>query len=239
MPTPILEVCVQDPEGARIAAAAGADRIELCEDLACDGLTPRLEWIPKVRARVSIPLIVLIRCCDGGFVYDPQQKGSMLEQARSALAAGADGIAIGACSMDGQLDLEFLEAIVQGVRADWPQSQLVMHRAFDALVDCDKGARQLIELGFDRILTSGGGAQAIHGLENLRHLQKRYGDRIEILPAGGVRSDNAASILGATGCWQLHGSMRAVGSTSHAHGPCPAEIQRVRQSLVHCVHAAR
>ncbi|MFN7731865.1 MAG: copper homeostasis protein CutC [Pirellula sp.] len=231
MPTPVLEVCVQSPEDAVLAAAAGADRIELCEDLTCDGLTPRREWIEQVRSQLTIPVIVLIRCRDGGFVYNANDRAVMLEQASVALAAGADGIAIGACLAGGRLDGEFLRAVAQAVRAQRPQSQLVMHRAFDTLLDPDLAVRQLIDLGFDRILTSGGAASAVQGVERLRTLQGRHGDRIEVLPAGGICSDNAAMILEATGCWQLHGSMRAIGSDH----PCPAQIQRVRQVLARCV----
>ena len=128
----------------------------------------------------------------------------MLEQAREAIDLGANGFAIGGLTSTEELDLTLLRSVASRL----PSCQWVMHRAFDQLHEPAVALEQLIELGFTRILTSGGPSLAIDGLAALRDLNERARGRIEILPAGGVSPSNALQILRETGTHQLHGSFR-------------------------------
>lgn len=235
----MLEVCVESLQAMRIAVSAGADRIELCEQLHVGGVTPSrllldaaLELASSVdghgpTANRPVPIIALIRCRAGDFVYDNDELGRMLEQAQLAIDLGCHGIAVGASTSHRELDWGFLEAIAKR----HSNSELVIHRVFDGILDPMGSVPQLIELGYRRILTSGGGEHAFDSLEKIRELQERFADRMEILPGGGVSSSNASRILEATGCKQLHGSFRDRSLASSEIIPDPEEIRRVRAQL--------
>jgi copper homeostasis protein len=203
----MLEVCVDTILGAMVAEKAGADRIELCAALELGGVTPSNSFISAVRAAVQLPLIVLIRARAGDFFFDEQERDLMISEAKQAIELGADGIAIGGLASSHDLDLPLLRS----ARAALPTSQLVMHRAFDHVRDPLLALEELIAIGFTRILTSGGAKSALEGVLSLKLLNESAGNKIEILPAGGVNESNANQIL--TNCCtrghgQLHGSFR-------------------------------
>ena len=200
----MLEVCVDTIKSAELAEEFGAERIELCSALELGGVTPSGPLISAVRRTIQLPLIVLIRCRAGNFQFDPEEHELMLQEAKQAFLQGADGIAIGGLTHSQDLDLPFLRSIANAFRG----RQLVMHRAFDQVREPYVALEQLIEIGFARILTSGGTNLAIDSLASIRQLVQRSQNRIEILPAGGITDENALEILELTGVNQLHGSFR-------------------------------
>jgi copper homeostasis protein len=225
----MLEVCVESLEAAIVAVQAGANRIELSQQLDVGGLTPSDELIQAVRSAINAPLIVLIRNRPGDFVFGKADKDQMVKDALRAMRLGADGIAIGGLLPNRDLDREFLLCVAEAI----PEGQLVMHRAFDSVRDPEQALEQLIELGFHRILTSGGPTNAIDGLVSLQQLQQWTKGRIEILPAGGINAGNAMKILSQTQCNQLHGSFRSRNSLSPVNKLPDAEtIQQIRHMLV-------
>lgn len=228
----MLEVCAEDLRHARIAADAGADRVELCRELRHGGLTPSPDAVRQVRAGVSVPLIALIRCRIGDFVYSQAEQAAMLDDARRALDLGADGVAVGGCAADHGLEWAFMERMAAVVRAAGDRAQLVVHRVFDRVSDKGTAALRLAELGFDRVLTSGGAERAADSLPALAALQAGHGHRIDVLPAGGISAANARHVLASTGCRQLHGSFRDRGAAATDAGPCPHEIAAVKRILM-------
>ena len=200
----MLEVCVDTIQAAIIAEKGGANRIELCSALDLGGVTPSGPLILAVRRSISLPLIVLIRSRAGDFHYDELDCDLMVEEAKQAVKLGADGIAVGGLVVSMDLDLTFLRSIVNAL----PKCQLVMHRAFDHVREPLVALESLVELGFTRILTSGGPEMAIDGVDALRRLCECAQGRIEILPAGGIGPANALEILTKSGANQLHGSFR-------------------------------
>ena len=203
----MLEVCVDTIHGAIVAEKAGADRIELCTALELGGVTPSNSLVYAVRAAVQLPLIVLIRARAGDFFFDERDRDLMIAEAKQATELGADGIAIGGLTSSRDLDLPLLRS----ASAALPTSQLVMHRAFDYVLEPLRALEELIAIGFTRILTSGGANSALDGVLALKLLNESARNRIEILPAGGVNDDNAKTILTTCctrGRGQLHGSFR-------------------------------
>ena len=200
----MLEVCVETIQAAKLAEQSGADRIELCSALDLGGVTPSGPLVSAVRRSIQLPLIVLIRSRSGDFLFDELDRELMLQEAKQAIALGVDGIAIGGLSPSLDLDLPLL----QSVATELPNCQLVMHRAFDQVRQPADAMERLIELGFTRILTSGGPNLAIDGLIAIQQLTQRSRGRIEVLPAGGISNANALEILNKTGVNQLHGSFR-------------------------------
>ncbi|MFM8569973.1 MAG: copper homeostasis protein CutC [Pirellula sp.] len=227
----MLEVCVESLQGARIAVEAGAQRIELSERLSVGGVSPSIELIRSLRREMSESLIVLIRCRAGDFVYSPTELEAMLEQARQAIASGADGLAVGACKPDRSLDWHFLTQLQRVVRSESEAAWLVVHRVFDRVPDPLESIERLIELGYDRILTSGPSDRAIESLESLGQWQSASRGRLEILPASGIHSGNALTILQSTLCEQLHGSFTRTPTGSASSLPIAEEVAEVRRLI--------
>lgn len=201
----MLEVCVDTVSAADAACAAGAGRIELCSALDVGGVTPCQSLIQAVRRRITCPLVVLIRPRTGDFVYDESEREQAVESIHIALGSGADGVVVGALTAHDQLDLPYLNTM----RLAAGEYQLVMHRAFDFAQQPTLAIDQLVELGFDRILTSGGpSGHVMSHVESLRRIIECAQQRIEVMPGGGVNATNAAALIQACHCRQLHGSFR-------------------------------
>lgn len=193
----IIEVVAQSPGDAEIAARSGADRLELVSALSLGGLTPSLGAVVK-SLQSELPAVAMLRPRSGGFAYSPTELEAMEVDGDSFVGAGAQGLVFGVLTPEGVIDRSANRRLVDlGGHA-------VFHRAFDALPDPFEAMEILIDLGFRRILTSGGRGTALEGAETLRRLHERAKGRIEILPGGGVRPENAAEILARTGIDQLH-----------------------------------
>jgi len=222
----MIEVCVDSLQAALIAVDSGSDRIELSEWLKVGGVSPNEKLIQSVRDAISVPLVILIRCREGDFYYDSDEKEQMIAQACRAIEIGADAIAIGGLMPDNSLDLDFLRKLISlQLPCEW-----VMHRAFDEVSQPEQELEKLIQVGFNRVLTSGGPSTAIDGVKALKNLVQWAEGRIQILPAGGIGPANARGILTLTGCDQLHGSFRSDPfSTTVSDLPNPTIIRTLRE----------
>lgn len=195
-----VEVCVETVAGALAAEAAGADRLELCAGLALGGLTPGPGLLAEVLARVSIPVVVLCRPRRGDFTYDRDEGAALLRDVDAARAAGAAGVAVGVLTSSAEVDAAATGALVE--RAG--PLDVCFHRAFDQVPDADAALETLVDLGVARVLTSGGEDDVVQGLDRLAHLAARAGERISILPGGGVTEHNAAALVRTTRVRELH-----------------------------------
>ncbi|WP_404338283.1 copper homeostasis protein CutC [Sphingomonas sp. MMS12-HWE2-04] len=213
----LLEVCVDDVRGIAAAVIGGGDRIELCAALALGGLTPPGSLI-RAAAQAPIPAHLLARPREGDFHYDAADAALVAEDIAAAAEAGLAGVVIGASTADYRLDHALLAQWVAHARAlgaarGRPLS-LTLHRAFDLCPDPFEALETAIELGFARILTSGGQPRAIDAVDTLTALVRRAGDRILILPGSGVDAATLPAIL-ATGAREVHSSCS---STADAAG---------------------
>jgi copper homeostasis protein len=222
----MLEVCVQSDKELIIAQSAGAQRIELCSKLEVGGLTPSIEMVQRCLDVAVVPVVVLVRSRDGDFFFDQNEQRETLLQAREIARLGVKGIVSGGLTRHGQIDENF----VTELRGVCTSCELVFHRAFDEIVDKECAVDQLVTFGVNRILTSGGVGDASQYLSSLANLRRQTSGRIELLPAGGIRSSNAARLLKETGCSQLHASFRRIDSGSGS-GPDSDEIKRTRSIM--------
>ena len=207
----ILEVCCGNIQSVSAAVQGGAQRVELCRNLELDGLTPDPQTISQAIALchpAGVRVHVLIRPRAGNFVYTPEELDQMLADISTALQLGADGIVIGALTPDGDIDLTQTAQMVQYARQCNRQVSITFHRAFDVCNNPLQALEQIIELGCDRILTSGQQPTAGQGIPLLKELVLAARDRITILCGSGVTTENAARILHETGATELHGSLR-------------------------------
>ena len=204
MPPLIIEVGVTRVEDAIAAERAGAHRLELNSALILGGLTPSWGLIGETIRAVKTPIMVMIRPRGGGFCYSQSEVDVMRRDVVAAVTAGAKGVVFGTITPQGEIDVAATERLVRAA----VNAECIFHRAFDLCIDADQSLEKLISLGVRRVMTSGGAATALLGAEKIAHLRSRAGDRIEILPAGGIRNQNVAPLIAATGCNQIHASFR-------------------------------
>lgn len=196
----LLEVACFDVGSCFMAEQAGADRIEFCSDYSSGGVTPLRDDILRVKERLSIPMHVIIRPREGGFVYRKEEIETMKQDIVFCREQGIDGIVIGALHPNNTIDSGTCASFVELAG----QMSCNFHRAIDACADMEKSVEQLIELGFKRVLTSGGKATAPEGMAQLAALQKHYGHQVIIMPGGGIRSNNIALLAASTQCEEFH-----------------------------------
>ncbi len=197
----ILEACVENLSEALLARERGADRIELCENLAAGGTTPSYGTIVTCRKHLDIPVIVMIRPRGGNFVYSSLEVDSMVEDIRICKKAGADGIATGALTASGEIDLPVLRRLVREAGS----LQITFHKAIDETGDIEKEIQKLKGTGIHRVLTSGGAPTALEGSVMLKKLILSTTGSLTILTAGKVTSDNLDSLRRIIPSQEFHG----------------------------------
>jgi len=196
-----LEVCVDSAAGLEVASRAGVDRIELCSALNLAGLTPSA-GLMAIAATKAIPCFVLIRPRAGDFCYDSRDLDLMRREIEIVRSMGLAGIVIGATRGDGSLDRDVLRTLLDQA-AGLPT---VLHRAFDLAPDFHAALETAIELGFIRVLTSGGAPDAISGSAVIRSLVEQAAGRIEIMAGVGLTPDNVIPFVRSTRVPAVHSS---------------------------------
>jgi len=200
----IFEICVDSIAGVRAAKAAGAHRVELCADLLEGGITPSLGMIRQARKVVGIGLNVMIRPRGGDFLFDDAEFETMRSDIETAKAEGADGVVIGLLTAAGEVDIGRTRELVALAR---PLS-VTFHRAFDMTPDSFRALEALIELGADRVLTSGQEASVLEGLPLIVELMNRAGSRIVVMPGGGITERNVDRVVAAAKPGEIHFAAR-------------------------------
>jgi copper homeostasis protein len=196
----ILEACVESLDEARAAAAGGAARIELCANLAEQGVTPDESVIAACAAAIDIPLFVMIRPRPGDFVYSGGELAMMRLQVAAARAAGARGIVTGALTPRRTIDHAAMTTLVEAAGP----LPVTFHRAFDLIDDRAAALASLLALKIERVLTSGRSATASAGAAEIARLVERAGRRLIVVAGGGVRAGNVRDIVARTGVTEVH-----------------------------------
>lgn len=204
-----LEICIDSFDGMIGAYFGGADRVEICSALSLDGLTPSAGLVDICCEYEDIEKFVMIRPRGGHFTYDDFEIGQMKATIMAFKAKPIDGFVFGVLDSYGHLDIETMKELVY---LAFPK-KVVLHRAFDYSIDEEDKIEELIKMGVDRILTSGKKPKAIEGLDLIRDLQEKYGDKIEIMAGSGVNHENIKEIYEKTGIKNFHLSAGHVGQT--------------------------
>lgn len=186
------------------AFEAGATRVELFENLADGGCTPSAGLI-MASQKLDIPKYVMIRPRGGHFYYNSMEIDMMLHDIEICKQANIQGIVFGCLTASGNIDLSTNKMLLEA----WG-GPATFHRAIDRTLDLFESAKAITELGFERILSSGGQLVAEDGIENLRKMQKEFGKHIHIMPGSGITSKNAVSILRDTGCTNIHATCKSI-----------------------------
>lgn len=194
-----VELCAASIEAIQLAKELNFDRIELCQNLEQGGMTPSPGLIDYALA-YGVETHVLIRPRPGGFRYNQDEIEIMLRDILESKNMGAHGVVIGVLNEYGTIDEKTIELMVEKAG----DMTVTFHRAFDDTFEFERSIDLLVQLGVNRILTSGLGSNVELGLENLKAMVKYAGDRIEIMPGGGINQNNIRKLIADVNPQSLH-----------------------------------
>lgn len=213
----VIEAVVETVATAVAAERSGAGRLELCANLDVGGTTPDEATIARVVEAVRIPVFVMIRPRGGTFMYSDEEVKQMRRAIAMAMANGAAGIVAGMLRPDNRVDIERTRALVE---LAWPLPT-TFHRAVDETPDLLVAIDGLIDAGIARVLTAGGAATALEGIDVLARLVERAASRLTVMPGGGIRAHNAREVIERTRAREIHTrfvdeeGMRALAAVAH------------------------
>jgi copper homeostasis protein len=197
-----LEIACNSFQSCHNAMNAGADRIELFENLSDGGCTPSYGMIKKI-SQLDLPIYVMIRPRGGNFHYTNDEIDIMLEDIDFCKQFTIKGIVFGCLSANGEVDKVLNKKLLDA----W-NGPATFHRAIDRSHNYFQAAKDICDLGFERILSSGAALNVMDGLDNLKMLQSNLGNNIHIMPGAGVGVSNAKHILEYTSCKEIHATCK-------------------------------
>ncbi len=201
-----LEICANSLTAALAAQNGGAYRVELCDNLKEGGTTPSFAHIALARKYLTIKLYPIIRPRGGDFLYSDLELETMKTDIVQCRDLGCDGVVFGILKKDGQIDKERCLELKQAAG----NMGTTFHRAFDRCKDPFQALEDLIELGFERILTSGLENTALKGASLISKLIRQANDRIVIMPGAGIRPDNLKQLMQLTGATEFHTTAKSI-----------------------------
>ncbi len=203
------EICINSPESAVAAQKGGAERVELCANLLEGGTTPSIGAVKTARAAVQIGLHVIIRPRGGDFLFNEFEVDTMKHDIEAMKALGIDGVVIGSLTQEAEIDIPQTKALIEIAR---PLS-VTFHRAFDMCRNPITALETLVDLGVDRVLTSGQEESVIEGIDLIKELNDKADDRIIIMRGGGITPRNVNKLVEYTGVTEVHfAAMKTVAS---------------------------
>ena len=206
-----FENCANSVESCVVAQRAGVDRVELCAGMPEGGTTPSYgDIVMARRVLTTTKLHVIIRPRGGDFLYSDLEKEIMIEDVRMARSLGVDGVVFGALTPEGDVDMEFMRRLMQEAEG----MSVTFHRAIDRSRDIYEALEDVISLGVERVLTSGGKPSAIDALETISAMNRLAAGRVTVMAGSGVNAENVKEIIAATGVSEVHFS-----AASHFDSP--------------------
>ena len=199
-----MEVCANSVRSALEAQKGGAFRVELCDNLPEGGTTPSYAQIAMARRLLSIQVYPIIRPRGGDFLYDDLEFELMKEDIEICKSLKCDGVVIGLLNADGTIDKKRSKILVDLAAP----LKVTFHRAFDMCKDMDTALEDVIEIGCERILTSGGANSANQGIKKIAALIKQANGRISVMPGAGINTKNIKEIIEKTGAVEFHASAK-------------------------------
>ena len=224
----LLEISVETLDAALAAERGGAHRIELCENLSVGGVTPRVELMHATRERIKVPIYAMIRPRGGNFVYSAAEFSAMLRDIESAKTSGMDGVVLGILRENRTVDRARTHELVQAAKP----LHVTFHRAFDESAGVFSALEDVIATGATCLLTSGGEPSAAQGEAILAELVHLAGDRLTILPGGGINPANLERIVQSTGAREFHSGLgTALPYSRTDHSQFEREVRKLAEII--------
>lgn len=233
----LLEIAANSFQSCIAAQEGGADRIELFENLGEGGCTPSYGMLALVKEKIQLPVYVMIRPRGGDFLCSNDEFEIMHRDVAMCKQLGFPGVVFGILDAQGAVDI----ARCKDLLAACGDMKVTFHRAFDRSKDLHESTRHLIDLGFERVLTSGGEPNVAMGKEVIKKLQQEYGKDIIIMPGCGVTAANARAIVDHCAVQEIHATAKAKVTSGMAyskphftdewHESNVQEISAIKQSL--------
>lgn len=208
----VLEACVTGIDEARASVASGADRLELCRDLAVGGLTPPPELVRAVLSVVRIPVFAMVRPTAGPFRATATEIDAMGRSITELRSAGVAGIVLGLLSRSNRVDRSALAELCAAASP----LPVTFHRAFDETPDLDGALETIAQAGAARVLTGGGPGSAWANRDRLARVVDLAGDRLSVVAAGRVRGGHVRELIAATGVSEVHARASAIDALGRA-----------------------
>ena len=224
-----IEICTDSLEGVLAAEKYGGSRVELCAGLSVGGLTPSIGLVKECTKNSTIEIHVIIRHREGDFVYNENDVEIMKADIKAMKKVGASGVVFGVLDVCAEI------SDLNGELQKYAKSlglEVTFHRAFDFVADHITAIEKIIDLGFDRLLTSGLEKTAIKGIDNIKYLQSNYGDKIQIMAGSGISPANVLEIAG-TGVDNIHFSAgKSMFKTIHSMGENrPVDEEKIKNII--------
>jgi copper homeostasis protein len=199
----LVEICVASLDYAMAAERAGADRIELCSELECGGVTPSIRLMEAARAQLRIPIHVLIRPRAGDFVYSSREFRTMRKAIQNPKDRKMDGIVVGILDRDARIDVARTRELVELAHP----LPVTFHRAFDETRCRQDSLESVIQTGAKRLLTSGCRPKAPDALSTIARMVEEWAGRLIVMPGSGITPANVARVVRATSAREIHASL--------------------------------
>ena len=199
----IKEACVESFEKALEAQNNGANRIELCENLAVGGTTPSYGTVKVCLEKLDIPIFPMIRARGGNFIYSKDEIEIMKEDIKIFKELGVKGVVLGCLTSDNKIDLEFTKELVD---LAYPM-EVTFHKSIDEILNPLDYIDDLVNIGIKRILTSGGKATALEGKDLINEMIKKSNGRLKIVVAGKVTKENLNGLSNLISANEFHGKL--------------------------------
>ncbi|MDD2595666.1 MAG: copper homeostasis protein CutC [Bacteroidales bacterium] len=203
-----IEICAENINAAIEAQNAGADRIELCFDLSVGGISPTMEEMIEAKSRLNITTNVLLRPRGGDFVFSAREIDEIMTGIETCGQFGFSGVVIGALNSDGTVNMPVCRQMVEFARK--LSLSVTFHRAIDCTSNIFSALEDVISLGVDRVLTSGGSEGAFQGADTIARMVKQASGRTIIMAGAGVTPDNVVQLIEKTSVTEVHGSRIAI-----------------------------
>lgn len=200
----LIEICVDSMESALAAEKGGAHRIELCDNLIGGGTTPSVGMLQVIRKYLRIDINFIVRPRSGDFCYSDFEFQVIKKDIEMAKKYGANGIVVGILKPNGEIDVERMKQVIEMSKP----LKVTFHRAFDMTRDPFQSLDSLIDLGVERILTSGQESNAFEGVDLIKELVHRAKGKIIIMPGAGINELNVEEIVNKTGVREVHMSAK-------------------------------
>ena len=204
-----LEVCTFNLDDLEIAAKNKVSRIELCINKNYGGITPPYHHIIDAIS-LGVNIHTIIRPRAGNFIYTSKEINSIINDVRFCRENNCSGVVLGVLDSNNEVDISNCKKIIK----ESGDMSLTFHRAFDETIKPYESMEKIIDLGFDRILTSGQEEKASDGVSLINKLVKQSKGRISIMPGSGIRASNVDLFLENNGISEIHSSCYINGSFS-------------------------